>query len=203
MDELRNKLGCVVLAAGEASRMGQPKQLLQWKGKSLLQHALNKGHAVSDWVVVVSGAYSEAIEKEAGAVAHTWLVHNPDWATGMGSSIACGVQKMLEINPTLAGILIVLVDQPLVSQTALNAMIARWEAEKPAYIAAYYCGKRGVPALFSSALFSGLQALHGKGGAKQLMEKQTALGIEIPLPEAELDVDTPEEWNTFLQLGLE
>lgn len=198
MEGLRNKLGCIVLAAGEASRMGEVKQLLRWRDKTLLQHAIAHARGVSNLVVVVSGAHTEAIRAEITESDQLRMVHNPDWAAGMGSSIACGVRFIQTLHPHLSGLLILLADQPLVSDTALEKMTEQWAIEKPGYVAAFYGGRRGVPALFSRALFSELAALRGMGGAKQLMEYHASDGIEMRMPEAGVDLDTPEEWARFI-----
>ena len=203
MEGSRNKrvVGVLCLAAGQASRMGRPKQLLAWKGKPLLGHALETALHVArpGACVVVGGAYPEEIEAVAASYPGVQTVRNPDWATGMGSSIACGVRALLAATPTLDGILIMLADQPLVQIAQVEALLQAWESTEADFVAAHYEGQPGVPALFSAPLFPSLLGLQGQAGAKALFKNPALQGILLPMPEAACDLDTPEEWERFRQ----
>ncbi|MFM8361578.1 MAG: NTP transferase domain-containing protein [Haliscomenobacter sp.] len=197
----KRAVGAVILAAGQASRMGVPKQLLRWKGKPLLGHALETAlHVVrAEACVVVGGAYAEEIEVLAGGYPGVQTVRNPDWATGMGSSIACGVRALLAAVAPLDGILILLADQPLVQSRQVEALLQAWETAEADFVAASYEGQAGVPALFSHSLFSALLGLQGQSGAKALFKKPGLQGVLLPMAEAACDLDTPEEWERFQQ----
>ena len=190
-----------MLAAGQASRMGRPKQLLRWKGKPLLGHALETALHIAraDACIVVGGAYPEEIEAVAGGYPGVQTVRNPDWATGMGSSIACGVRALLASVPTLDGILIMLADQPLVQVPQVEALLQAWESSALDFVAACYEEQPGVPALFSASLFPSLLGLQGQSGAKALFKDPALQGVLLPMPEAACDLDTPEEWERFQQ----
>ena len=190
-----------MLASGQASRMGRPKQLLRWKGKPLLGHALETALHIAraDACIVVGGAYPEEIEAVAGGYPGVQTVRNPDWATGMGSSIACGVRALLASVPTLDGILIMLADQPLVQVPQVEALLQAWESSALDFVAACYEEQPGVPALFSASLFPSLLGLQGQSGAKALFKDPALQGVLLPMPEAACDLDTPEEWERFQQ----
>lgn len=194
-----DRVGAILLAAGAASRMGRPKQLLEWQGKTLLERSigtlLESGFSL---LIVVGGAYTGAVElacNDAGPAVH--FCHNKGWKGGMGSSIACGLAALQQINPNLDAVMIFLADQPLVSPEHVRAMCAQWAIDKPSYLAAYYAGKPGVPAIFGTALFGELLRLSGEKGAKALFEQYE--GTIFPLPEAALDIDTPEDWENLLR----
>jgi molybdenum cofactor cytidylyltransferase len=203
MEDSKSKrvVGAVLLAAGQASRMGRPKQLLRWKGKPLLGHALETALHIAraDACIVVGGAYLEEIEAVAGGYPGVQTTHNPDWATGMGSSIACGVRALLASVPTLDGILIMLADQPLVQVPQVEALLQAWESSALDFVAACYEEQPGVPALFSASLFPSLLGLQGQSGAKALFKNPALQGVLLPMPEAACDLDTPEEWEHFQQ----
>jgi len=198
--ELSAKLppAAILLAAGSASRMGRPKQLLELRGMTLLEIALRKarqaGYAP---LLVVGGAYREPMEKLCAEVLpELSFCYNPDWPTGMGSSIACGLRYLLEIAPDTPGALIFLADQPGVRADQLEEMRLIWESDNPPFVAAYYREKPGAPALFSHTLFPELLQLAGAEGAKSLFARFA--GTMYPLPEAAIDLDTPEEWAKFV-----
>ncbi|MFZ4426205.1 MAG: nucleotidyltransferase family protein [Saprospiraceae bacterium] len=188
----------ILLAAGSASRMGRPKQLLELRGMTLLEIALRKareaGYAP---LVVVGGAYRDPLEKLCAEVLPgVGFCYNPDWSTGMGSSISCGLRHLLEIAPDTPGALIYLADQPGVRAGQLEEMRLIWESDHPPYITAFYREKPGAPALFSRTLFPELLQLTGEQGAKSLFTRFP--GIRYPLPEAAFDLDTPEEWAKYV-----
>lgn len=188
----------ILLAAGQASRMGRPKQLLEFQGMTLLEMALRKarqaGYAP---LLVIGGAYQDEIEKLCGEVLPDVLFcNNPNWTTGMGSSIACGIRHLLEIMPDTPGALVFLADQPLIRTEQLEEMRKQWEATTPPYVAAFYRDKPGAPALFSHSLFAELMQLHGEAGAKSLFFSYP--GEQFLLPEAAFDMDTPEDWARFI-----
>lgn len=194
------RLGVVLLAAGAASRMGQPKQLLVWKGKTLLEHAIETAQSCTNaGVVVVTGAYTDPLEAVILKYPQVEMVWNADWAEGMGTSIRCGVEALLRSDSSLDAILIMLVDQPLIQVEQIEQLLASFEQENPSYVAAFYSGKAGVPALFSKNVFADLCHLKGQGGAKMLFQRADLTGVTVPMPEAACDVDTPEEWEQFIK----
>src|SRR5262245_37158290 len=94
-----NIIGVVILAAGSSSRLGKPKQLLQYNGKSLLQHAIEaaiKSRANS--VVEVLGANAEQISKEIDRSGINTII-NTEWGEGMASSVRTGLNELLFISP--------------------------------------------------------------------------------------------------------
>lgn len=188
----------ILLAAGKASRMGRPKQLLELNGVTLLEVALRKAQEAGYTpLLVVGGAHRDPVEKLCREVLpDIAFCYNPEWATGMGSSIACGVRHLLEIAPDTPGALVFLADQPLIRAEQLEGIRTRWQVTTPPYIAAFYRDRPGAPALFSRSLFPDLLQLHGEEGAKSLFFRYQ--GEKFPLPEAAFDMDTPEDWAGFI-----
>src|SRR3954465_11585648 len=117
---MTERLAAGVLAPGESSRLGTPKQLVLYQGLPLVARAaraaLNGG---ADPVVVVLGANAERVSAALSGIP-VIPVLNPEWARGMGTSVATGVRAILDQNPSTGGVLIMLADQPLVGAAALG-----------------------------------------------------------------------------------
>ncbi|MBC7899737.1 MAG: nucleotidyltransferase family protein [Saprospiraceae bacterium] len=147
--ELKPRIGCLVLAAGASLRLGSPKQLLIYDGKTLLRRsvetAINAGFKP---VIVVLGSEIERSRSEISGL--DVKIHiNEDWESGMSSSIKAGLEHLLKIEPEIDGVLITLCDQPKVSSEHLNLFVEKFEVTKASIIAAQYEGVAGVTALFS------------------------------------------------------
>ena len=139
MNKIRvNRCGIILLAAGSSSRMGNPKQLLLYKGKSLLVHAADTAIAAClTPVIVVLGANRQLIEKELVNKEGLNIIFNSDWEEGMASSIRCGIKEALEIDPDLDGVIIMVCDQPYVDQQLLKNPLAYLSSQKPCLISKY------------------------------------------------------------------
>lgn len=121
---IANNCGIVVLAGGESSRMGRPKQLLPYKGKSLLEHTVDIANdANADPVIVVLGANAESLEKIVDEK-KVHIVENKEWKEGMASSIRCGLNTLMQVAPLSDSVILMVCDQPYISASLLNELIA-------------------------------------------------------------------------------
>lgn len=183
-------IGAVILAAGSSSRMGTPKQTLQFEGTSLLRRAaLAALEAGCSPVVVVTGANVEGsrAELEGLPVREVWNRH---WERGMGSSIREGLQAMGEAEVDAA--ILMVCDQPHATADVISTLMTAYREVGRPVVASMYGGSFGVPALFSRTIFPDLAQLEG-GGAKQVIKKHALEAHFVPFPEGEKDVDTPED----------
>ena len=196
MNMRRDNIYAIILAAGQSSRLSHhPKQLLKWQGQSLLEHTLNKAQTVlNKRVFVVLGAHHERITANI-KLNDVTTVLNSAWDLGISSSIRAGVSAL---PPEAHGVIILLSDQPLIQTDHLETLITRWYESPSKIIASEYHQSLGVPALFPAHLFIELQSLSGDKGAKALLTKHADHVIKIPLAEAELDIDTPEDFEYLL-----
>lgn len=187
--------GLIILAAGSSSRLGQPKQKLVYRGKSLLQHAVEEGLASNcSPVLVVLGSEEESIRAE---IAHQniEIIINHSWEKGMSSSIKCGIEALLEIDEEISQAIIMLCDQPFVDAGILNKLIAEKQSAGKAIAACTYDETLGTPALFDNSFFPALLSLDGQQGAKQLMFDNKDEVVVVPFPYGNIDIDTTEDYE--------
>ena len=190
----RFPVACLILAAGAATRMGKLKQLLPFRGKPLVRHVIERAHAAGfKPIVVVVGAEADAV-RAAIATEPVEIVENRRWARGMGSSIAAGMRELQAEQSEAAAVAILLADQPLVTAEGLSAMREALIQGAAEIVAAEYEGVVGVPALFRRLLFRRLAMLPAEAGARQLVRSPGLQVLPFPMPEAGVDVDTPEDY---------
>jgi molybdenum cofactor cytidylyltransferase len=185
----------IVLAAGNSSRLeNNPKQLLSWKSRPLLEHVLINVQAVlKDRIVIVLGAHSHTIKMCINLDSFKTVI-NPDWQQGMASSIRTGIQSLPK---TATAAIILLSDQPLIRTEHFQQLLTTWKNSPTQIVASEYNQSIGVPAIFPNRFFAQLQLLQGDQGAKSLLVKGEKDVIKIPLPEAELDIDSIEDFNNL------
>lgn len=189
------KIGAVILAAGESSRFGRPKQLVQFRGKSLVRRAVNAAKdANCSAIVVVLGSKRAQIErelKETDAI----VAENQDWRRGMGSSIRVGVEGAVNQAPDIEAIVLLTCDQPFVKTDTIKCLIAMREKTKKAIVASSYSETLGVPALFDRSCFQELLALDDETGAKTIILSNRERVAELLFPEGKIDIDTVADYQ--------
>ncbi|WNH12795.1 nucleotidyltransferase family protein [Thalassobellus suaedae] len=195
-----SKIPIIILAAGASSRMGSAKQLLNWGGKTLIEHTLQTAlNTVSNDVIVVLGANYELIKKKITALSIT-ILHNQEWEQGLGKSIASGVNYIMEFNPHADGVLIILADQPLIDSAYLNELIQVFNPSKNQIIATSYKNDTyGVPALFDKGYFKELSKLKNDKGAKHLLTQNESFVKTLVLPIKNVDLDSKEDYDMLYQ----
>jgi nicotine blue oxidoreductase len=183
---VRTGVAGVLLAAGEGSRLGRPKALVRIAGQSLADRGvalLRAGGA--DPVVVVTGAASA---EPLGAL----IVHNPDWRSGMGSSLAAGLTTLPE---TAAAAVIALADQPLVGPEAVRRLIAAYHAGATVAVAGYDGQPRNPVLIARQHWAEVIETSVGDTGARPFLRSRRDLVtlVECGDTGSPDDVDTPED----------
>ena len=195
-------ISVLILAAGASRRMGKPKLLIEWQGLSLLEKALLLGQSISpDRVSIVLGSHYERYFQIID-INKVNIVRNENWTSGMGTSIACGVEAISNTWPHANGIMIMLADQPLMTAQHLNELITEFN-RNPGFISAteYPNKKRGVPAVFPPEYFEELMSLNSDKGARDLLNSKAHKIVTVYHAEVILDIDTPEDLKTLQQLN--
>ncbi len=192
-----NKSVILILAAGEASRMGRIKQLLAFDGKSLLQRSIENAQETGLPVIVVLGAYSDQILPLVESYSVKYVI-NEQWGKGISTSIHAGVVYALEHTPDLDGIIVTLADQPQITSGHLVSILS-FATNNGGIIATEYKGFSGVPAYFPKKYFEELKTLEGDTGAVALIKKWSDNVVSIPFPAAALDIDTEQDWKDFIE----
>jgi molybdenum cofactor cytidylyltransferase len=195
-------IGAVVLAAGESSRFGQPKQLIQFRGKNLVRRIIDAAcEAGCLPVVVVIGSDGERVARELEHVGVIG-VQNRNWQRGIGSSIRAGVQVLIDNVPDVEAIVLLVCDQPAVDARVIERLISLRETTKKSIVASSYADTLGVPALFDRSLFQELLSLSDEAGAKSIILRNRERVAQFPFPEGRSDIDTLDDWEELNEPGL-
>jgi molybdenum cofactor cytidylyltransferase len=191
------KTGIVILAAGNSSRLGRAKQLLEYKGDKLLQIAIDIAEeSLSSVNMVVLGAYEDQIKKSI-YFRSCEIVINENWSTGLSSSMKIGLSAMVE-NHAIDQILIMLSDQPFVNKDLLDLIInAQLESGK-GIVACRYGNILGVPVLYTKRYFEELLHLKEKEGAKKVIINHLADCEIVDFEQGKIDIDTQEDYDDLL-----
>lgn len=198
-ESARRGVGAVILAAGSSSRMGSPKQTLQYRGESLLRRAaLAALDAGCRPVIVVTGANAELSRRELDGL-DVREVSNTLWETGMASSVRAGVEGLVGADAEVDAAVLMLCDQPHVNADIISNLVAAHRANGSSVVASTYGGSFGVPALFGRTLFAELSQLEGSAGAKQVIKRHASEAHFLTFRGGEVDVDTPEDFSRLLE----
>jgi molybdenum cofactor cytidylyltransferase len=194
-------IGAVILAAGESSRFGRPKQLIQFRGKSLVRRIVEAASEAGCKPIVAviggdaegegsstHGILAESIARELKNSAV--IADNKDWRLGLGTSVRVGVQSLTANAPNLEAIILLVCDQPFVDACTINGLIELREKMKKPIVASAYSGTLGVPALFDRSMFGELLALDNESGAKSIILSNRKRVAEFPFSKGKIDIDT-------------
>jgi len=186
----RPRLSIVIPAAGASQRLGQPKQLVNFKGKSLIRQAIENAESLSPHeILVVTGADTEAVQAEVQKTTAK-PVYNPDWSSGMGTSIACGARA---VDDASDGLMILLCDQWRILPEDLHLLFETWLCNTQRIVCAATGSRCGPPVIFPSTLFQALSTLDGDHGAHSILRSHPDLVIPADLQNASSDLDTPSQ----------
>lgn len=186
----------LILAAGDSSRLGQPKQLAKLGGRPALHMTVSNAVAVAGQAVtVVVGAHSAALTPMLKRSSASWIL-NRSWEEGLGSSIRFGIAAL---PVGCEAVLILLGDQVAVSADDLKRLISAWNGESTVIAAAQYEQQTGVPAIFPAFCFSELAALRGDQGAKAVLHRHRDRVVRVAMPNAAVDLDTPDDLRRLIE----
>lgn len=187
----------LVLGAGASTRLGQPKQLLPFRGTTLLEWVVSQAREAPalDEVVVVLGRAADEIRNRVD-FGNAKVVDNPIFGDGCASSYRAGIGA---IDAKSEAIMILLGDQPGISYEAIDGVADVFRAGGHQIVLASYRGRKGHPMLFAKPLFDKLVGLHGDKAAWKLVDANPDLvavaDLDVPFPE---DINTREDFERLL-----
>jgi CTP:molybdopterin cytidylyltransferase MocA/ADP-ribose pyrophosphatase YjhB (NUDIX family) len=192
------KVAVIVLAGGQSSRLGRPKQLLLVSGQPLLERTLDvTRHLPLEPKVVVTGAYDDEITTRVDLRGFR-RVHNPAFATGQASSLKAGLAALPD---DIDGVVVMLGDQPLVPAWLIERLAATFDPNRHAAVRPRYADGPGNPVLLGRSLFPELMQLKGDVGARGVLQRHRNRVADVPVPmiPAPGDVDTMDDYAALLE----
>jgi molybdenum cofactor cytidylyltransferase len=188
-------VSAIVLAAGGSLRLGRPKQLLPWKGKSLIRHVVERVMMADlAQITIVLGSFHEEIRSELSGLPIN-IVMNPQWESGQSTSIQAGLSSIPE---TIGAVIFVLVDQPHVQTTLIRSMVERHATTLAPIIAPLVDGNRGNPVLFDRTTFKDFFSIRGDKGGRELFSRYPVTWLEWHDPSVLDDIDTESDYQRML-----
>lgn len=192
------KTGIIILAAGNSSRLGQPKQLLPFKNTTLLKNTIAEASLVpNSTIIVVTGSNHELIEKEL-QTSKLKITFNPNWESGMSSSIVAGLNELQLSHPDIKNTILTVCDQPFVTSSVFGNLVNEYHKTGKGIIASSYSETLGTPVLFDKKYFNQLLELKGQEGAKKIISKFLDDTVSIPFEKGNIDIDTEEDYNKLM-----
>ena len=187
------RIAGVVLAAGRSTRMGGPNKLLAEIARRPLVRIVAEEALASraDPVIIVAGHQRAEVEKALAGL-RVRIVHNPDFAEGLGTSLRAGIAAVPADSDAA---IVCLGDMPRVDAALMNRLIAVFDPDRGALVVVpTFEGKRGNPVLWSRRFFPDLMAIEGDVGARHLIGRYSEAVAEVPVEGKAtlIDVDTPE-----------
>ena len=193
----------IILAAGAATRFGQPKQLLRLKDKYLIEWVLDAAinSRLGRIVLVLGHAHQEILQALGKKALHSKL-HievNPNYKKGQSASLRVGLTTVKKDFPA---VMFLLGDQPMLNSAIINTLLQKfWSTDKDICIPTYRGGRK-TPVIFSRRFYSQLMDIKGDIGARQLIDADPdhVLRIEIDDPLCFYDIDTPPDFENLKKL---
>ena len=185
----------IILAAGESKRFGKPKQLLSWRGKSILYRTVETAICSKLFpVIVVLGANASKIQESIGDLPIKIII-NPNWKDGQSTSLITGLQ----ILPKHQGAaMFLLSDTPFVNSALIHSLLQTYFQERKPITAPLVDGQRGNPVIFDKCTFPDLRMLTGDKGGRHLFTKFPVSWVPWYDRRILFDIDTPNDYERLL-----
>lgn len=181
----------IILAAGEADRMGKLKQLLPWKDKTILETVIDNvldSSYIDDEIRVVLGAEADRVKEKIGYYEDERLriKENPDYKEGMSTSLKRGIEDLPEKTKYLV---IFLGDQPLITPDIFDMIISEFEENSSDIMLPCYNDTPGHPVIISTKFLPEIKQLEGAMGLKPFLEEHEDLVEHYPINDKKVIID--------------
>jgi len=191
-------LAAIILAGGESRRMGTPKALLEFRGRTFLEHLLDTARhpRVGSRRVVLGAVEDEVLARVK--LSPEEIVLNPDWRQGQLSSLQAGLRSL---PPGTEGAIVFPVDHPLVSAELVASLISAFDRCAEPIVVPVYEGRRGHPVIFRATLYEELLRAPVDIGARAVVRAHANEVCEVPTTErgVVLNMNEPEDLNSALE----
>jgi molybdenum cofactor cytidylyltransferase len=187
----------IILAAGESRRMGSPKALLPFKGKTFLEHIISVlKRCPLDAITVVLGADAKTI-RESVDLSQTDVVINTNYKNGQLSSLVAGLKSLPARSEA---VVVCLVDMPFVTEQTVDATIRTFSQTHASIVVPVYEGRRGHPVLFSKSVYEELQSAPPDEGARWVVNSNISrvFHVEVPDEGVVITINTRDEYKSRL-----
>ena len=188
-----NEIGLVIMAAGDSSRLGFPKQLLEINGQSFLKHTIEVALEINLPVTIVLGYNYERHLKEISDI-NVDHIFNLNWQKGIGTSIKSGFQHLFKQNTDLRGLILMGCDQPFVTKDILFELTRALD-EGHNLVSSVYNSTIGLPFIIGKKYFKELSNLNDGDDLNSLISVYGTYSIQFP--NGKYDIDTEEDWTAF------
>ena len=185
-------LAVAILAAGESRRMGTPKALLDYRGKTFVEHLIDATrHPRSGILRVVLGAKAEQIRAQLQSVHPASIVVNQDWERGQLSSIHAAIRSLPD--GATEGLMLCPVDHPMISNAIVSEIVAAFDATRKSIVLPVHKGRRGHPVIFRATLYEELLKASPEVGARQVVWAHADDLVEVSTEDegVTLNIDDP------------
>ncbi len=186
---MRQFISGLILGAGASQRLGPPKQLLPFRGTTMLGWVVKQTERATglDELIVVLGRAADEIREQVDLGAAR-VVENPVFTEGCSSSYKAGLAAL---NPKSQALMIILGDQPGILPEVIDRMAEEWRRTESLISLCSYDGRKGHPMIFAQSMFEQLATLHGDKAAWKLVDANAALVHEV-----QFNLPFPDDINT-------
>lgn len=194
---MRKFISGLILGAGASQRLGPPKQLLPFRGTTMLGWVVDQAQKATslDEVVVVLGRAADQVRERVDFGAAR-VVENPVFGEGCSSSYRAGIGAL---DADSSAIMIILGDMPGITPEIINALADAWRTSDAPVALCSYQGRKGHPMIFAHSMFAQLVDLHGDKAAWKLVDANAAVvqevNFDLPFPD---DINTPSDFERLL-----
>ena len=184
----------LILGAGASQRLGPPKQLLPFRGTTMLGWVVDQAQRADglDEIVVVLGRAADDLRERLDFGAAR-VVENPVFAEGCSSSYRAGIGAL---DPRSEAIMIILGDQPGITPEIINSLAEEWRGKEAPIALCSYRGRKGHPMIFAQSMFEQLKGLHGDKAAWKLVDANLdvvqVVDFDLPFPD---NINTAEDFE--------
>jgi molybdenum cofactor cytidylyltransferase len=188
---MKNKIAGIILAAGDSTRFGKPKQLLKLNGEYLINRVIRIAlNSLLDPIILVLGANYDIVSKVVNPSERLIIVNNNNWKMGQSSSLIEGLNHIKKEN---SATMYLLGDQPLITSEIINKQIALYENIKSDVIMLQTNDKKTPPIIFSSNCYDQIRSLKGDQGARNIIKNFDVIFLENIDELLIADIDTKDD----------